>query len=210
MKQPILLMVAGPNGSGKTTLTATLRESGVNLGVYINPDDIAAELTGDYDARVLAAQGKANNMRDKCLDERVNFSFETVMSHPSKIEILKQAKANGFVVIVYFVSTSDPDINVARVAQRVASGGHDVPRDRIVARYARAMDQLPDAVAAADRAYLFDNSELKNETGDVGFRWVASFVKSDQILSMKLKNSAPKWTRECVCAVSGEYPAGAR
>jgi predicted ABC-type ATPase len=206
--QPILLMVAGPNGSGKTTLTTTLRESGVNLGVYINPDDIAAGLSGDYDKRVLEAQETANKIRDKCLDEKVSFSFETVMSHPSKIEILKRAKARDFLVIVYFVSTSDPRINVARVAQRVASGGHSVPEDRIIARYARTMAQLPDAVAAADRTYLFDNSDLKNESGDVGFRWVASFVKSDQILSMKLKNSAPKWVRDCVGDVSREYGAG--
>jgi predicted ABC-type ATPase len=185
-----------------------LRQSGVNLGVYINPDDIAAGLSGDYDKRVLEAQETANKIRDKCLDEKVSFSFETVMSHPSKIEILKRAKARDFLVIVYFVSTSDPRINVARVAQRVASGGHSVPEDRIIARYARTMAQLPDAVAAADRTYLFDNSDLKNESGDVGFRWVASFVKSDQILSMKLKNSAPKWVRDCVGDVSREYGAG--
>ena len=53
MTQPFLLMVAGPNGSGKTTLTATLREAGIKLGVYINPDNIAAGLSGDYDKRVL-------------------------------------------------------------------------------------------------------------------------------------------------------------
>jgi predicted ABC-type ATPase len=210
MTQPFLLMVAGPNGSGKTTLTATFREAGINLGVYINPDDIAAGLSGDYDERVLEAQKTADKMRDKCLDEEVSFSFETVMSHPSKLEILQRAKSLGFVVIVYFVSTSDPRINVARVAQRVASGGHSVPEDRIIARYARMMAQLRDAIAASDRTYLFDNSDLKNESGDAGLRWVASFVKNDEILTVKLKNSAPKWTRECVCAVSGEYPAGSR
>ena len=203
--QPVLLMVAGPNGSGKTTLTASLRQSGVNLGFYINPDDIAAELSGDYDKRVLEAQETANKMRDKCLDEKVSFSFETVMSHPSKIEILKRAKARDFLVIVYFVSISDPRINVARVAQRVASGGHDVPEDRIVARYARAMAQLPDAVAVADRTYLFDNSDIKNESCEAGLRWVASFVKDDQILTMKLKTTAPKWARECAGVVSRDY-----
>jgi predicted ABC-type ATPase len=207
--QPFLLMVAGPNGSGKTTLTTTLRQSGVNLGVYINPDDIAAELTGDYDTRVLAAQEIADKTRDRCLDEKVSFSFETVMSHPSKVEILKQAKARNFLVIVYFVSTSDPNINVARVAQRVASGGHNVPEDRIIARYARTMARLPDAVAVADRTYLFDNSDLINEYRYAGLRWVASFAKNDEILTVKLKNSAPKWARDCIGDVSRDYRSGA-
>ena len=94
---------------------------------------------------------------------------------------------------------------MARVAQRVASGGHDVPEDRIIGRYARAMAQLPDAIAASDRTYLFDNSDLKNEEGDTGLRWVASFVKSDETLAMKLKNSAPKWARECIGDVSRDY-----
>ena len=85
---------------GKTTLTATLRQSGVNLGIYINPTTSRRNYLEIIDLRVLAAQEMANNKRDKCLDERLSFTFETVMSHPSKIEILKQAKANGFIVMI--------------------------------------------------------------------------------------------------------------
>jgi predicted ABC-type ATPase len=89
-------MVAGPNGSGKTTLTRLLRERGVDLGQYVNPDDIALELQGSYEARVAEAQRIADARRNQFIMARRSFSFETVMSHPSKIDVLIQANAAGF------------------------------------------------------------------------------------------------------------------
>lgn len=86
-------MIAGPNGSGKTTLTQYLEAAGVNFGNYINPDDIAKTPVGAYDKRVAEAQLEADSLRDQYLLEMRSFSFETVMSHRSKIEILQNAKA---------------------------------------------------------------------------------------------------------------------
>jgi predicted ABC-type ATPase len=166
---PILLMVAGPNGSGKSTLTRQMQADGVDLGIYINPDDIAATLQGDYDARVVEAQRQAEALRQDCLRRRVSFSFETVMSHESKIDVLKQARALGYFVVLYFVGTESPELNVARVAQRVSLKGHDVPKDKIVKRYARCMKLLPKAVAQCDRAVLFDNSYRDEPAGPVRF-----------------------------------------
>lgn len=160
MDTPFLFMIAGPNGSGKTTLTLRLRERGFDFGEYINPDDIAAGLEGSYEARVQEAQRVADRRRDQCVAERRSFSFETVMSHPSKIEILQRAKAAGFLVQFYFVGTEDPRMNVDRVAFRVSKGGHDVPTDRIVARWHRTMSFLADAVKASDLSLIFDNSTV--------------------------------------------------
>jgi predicted ABC-type ATPase len=92
---PFLLMIAGPNGAGKTTLFRNLRQSGVDFGEYINPDDIALELQGSYDERVRQAQTIADQRRDACIAAGRSLSFETVMSHPSKIDILARAKAAG-------------------------------------------------------------------------------------------------------------------
>lgn len=158
MPQPFLLVIAGPNGSGKTTLTAYLRKRGVDFGLYINPDDIAASLEGSPEERSRLAQAKADEEREACLTARASFSFETVMSHPSKVDAMRRAKSLGFEVKLFFVGVEDPTINIARVAQRVAQGGHDVPRDRIVARYHRTMALLPDAVVAADHSIIFDNT----------------------------------------------------
>jgi predicted ABC-type ATPase len=151
-------MIAGPNGAGKTTLTKLLRQRGIDFGEYINPDDIARELEGPYDIRVAKAQIIADRRREECIVSEHSFSFETVMSHPSKVDVLIRAKSAGFHVRLFFVGTNNPRINIDRVAIRVAQGGHDVPKDRIVARWARTMELLHQAVAASDEAFVFDNS----------------------------------------------------
>lgn len=105
----------------------------------------------------------ADFIRQQLLEQCDRFSFETVMSHPSKLEIMKQAKEKGFKVYLYFVSLQDPALNILRVKTRVDQGGHDVEEEKIISRYGRTMDQLYNAIKIADSAYIFDNSgsELK-------------------------------------------------
>ncbi|WP_317195989.1 hypothetical protein [Litoribacter ruber] len=92
------------------------------------------------------AQIIADYCRKKLLKERKKLSFETVFSHPGKVEIIKQAKEQGYKVYLYFVSTEDPTINVHRVKQvRVPQKGHDVPEDKIISRYYRSMELLYEA-----------------------------------------------------------------
>ncbi len=156
---PILTMVAGPNGSGKTTLTRMLMAAGVDLGIYVNPDDIAATLDGPYDGRVREAQRIADATRTACIAASRSFSFETVMSHPSKLDVLRLAREAGFRVEMFFVGIDDPQVNVTRVGIRVAQGGHDVPPERVVARWHRTMAQVADAIRLCDRALVYDNTE---------------------------------------------------
>lgn len=89
---------------------------------------------------------------------KISFTFETVMSHISKVEFLQEAKRQGFKTYLYYVSTVDPVINIARVQYRVSIGGHAVPEQKIVERYYRSINLLMQAVDASDRTYLFDNS----------------------------------------------------
>lgn len=89
---------------------------------------------------------------------KISFTFETVMSHISKVEFLQEAKRQGFKTYLYYVSTVDPIINIARVQYRVRMGGHAVPEQKIVERYYRSINLLMQAVDASDRTYLFDNS----------------------------------------------------
>jgi predicted ABC-type ATPase len=100
----------------------------------------------------------ADFLRRKLIDLGVSFTFETVMSSPDKIEILKLARSRGFRTYLYYVATEDPLINVSRVHHRVLQGGHGVPEDKIVSRYGRSLGLLLDAIRATDRAYIFDNS----------------------------------------------------
>jgi predicted ABC-type ATPase len=159
---PRLTVFAGPNGSGKTTLMRDLHSKGFQFGEYINPDDIAAELSGSYDERVKAAQRIADERREACIGFRRAFTFETVMSHESKIDVMRRAREAGFHVTLFFVGTDDPGVNVSRVAARIERGGHSVPEDRIVARYSRTMESLWAAACTANEAYIFDNTSLEN------------------------------------------------
>jgi predicted ABC-type ATPase len=156
--RPTLVVIAGPNGSGKTTLTNRLRATGLDFGEYINADEIALELPDDGQ-RDTQAQQLANLRRENCLRQRRSFSFETVMSHRSKIDEMRAAKAAGYSLMFIGVALQQPELNVRRVALRVSEGGHNVPTDRIIARYHRTLALMPEAIALSDRALLFDNSD---------------------------------------------------
>ena len=106
------------------------------------------------------AQLVAQFLYDELLKAKLKFSFETVFSHPNKLELMKRAKAAGYKVYLYFVPTEDPAINVQRVKEiRMKQGGHDVPRDKIISRWSRTMNNLPEALSIAYHAYLWDNSK---------------------------------------------------
>lgn len=122
MNPPFLTVVAGPNGSGKSTLINHLIKKGVDFGRYINADDIARENSWTGDEGALKAQAEANRLRDEYLTARFDFSFETVMSPPSKVEFMARARSAGYNVNLFFVATSDLVLNLERVRARVALG----------------------------------------------------------------------------------------
>ncbi|MFK0310981.1 zeta toxin family protein [Pseudomonas sp. NPDC090233] len=130
-----------------------LTESVRKLGLQGTRVDYRAIDIDSYLASVVS-----DFIRQHLLDKCVSFSFETVMSHPSKVAFMQQAQARGYRTYLYFVSTENPTINIDRVAIRVREGGHPVRADLVRQRYARALDLLPDAIAVSNRAYVFDNS----------------------------------------------------
>jgi predicted ABC-type ATPase len=102
-------------------------------------------------------------LRKKLLEENRKFSFETVFSHPSKLDIMRQAKERGYKVYLYFVSTESPEINIYRVQLRKEKGGHDVPVEKIRNRYIRSLDLVYEASQLAYQAFFFDNSKSQPE-----------------------------------------------
>jgi predicted ABC-type ATPase len=97
-------------------------------------------------------------LRQRLLEKGVSFTFETVMSHRSKVDFMRSAQALGYRIYLYFVSTENPEINIDRVEIRVREGGHPVAPDRVRDRYHKSLALLPDAIAVSNRAYIFDNS----------------------------------------------------
>ena len=133
----------------------------------------------DKDERL--AQIIADYLRKKLLSENRKFSFETVFSHSSKLEIMEQARDAGYKVYLYFVSTEDPEINKYRVKKvRVAEGGHDVPEDKIEKRDYRSLEYLHKAAQLTYQTYFFDNSQ-----DGKGFQLFANFKK--------MKDGKKKW-----------------
>jgi len=143
----------------------------------------------DKDERL--AQIIADYLRKKLLSENRKFSFETVFSHGSKLEIMQQAKDAGYKVYLYFVSTEDPKINKYRIKKvRVAEGGHDVPEDKIEKRYYRSLDYLYEAAQLTYQTYFFDNSQ-----DGKGFQLFAHFksVKGSKKWGDIDKSIVPRW-----------------
>jgi predicted ABC-type ATPase len=192
-------MIAGPNGSGKSFLKASLESDGVAFGEYFNADDIARGLEGDAVAVGRRAQELVRAGRDVALAARRDYTWETVMSHPSHVEHLRAAKAAGYLVRVFYVATDDPRVNVGRVANRVARGGHDVPTDRITTRYEKSLAGLADAVEVADVARVWDNSDAKRP-----FRVVADRDPGGVVLKGE---GTPEWAqRHLVEALRDRVP----
>ena len=132
---------------------ARLGEEVSRIGFSHNGLDLRAVAMNSYFASVFA-----DYIRHKLLEARLSFTFETVMSSDDKVAFMRKASALGYRTYLYFVATEDPEININRVRNRVAAGGHPVPTEKIVQRYGRCLGLLPSAVAASNRAYIFDNS----------------------------------------------------
>ncbi|ANW04634.1 hypothetical protein LMTR13_35390 [Bradyrhizobium icense] len=199
-------MVAGPNGAGKTTLTRHLLANGVDLGEYINPDEIAAELSGTLAERTREAQAIADSRRDACIRAKRSFSFETVMSHPSKVDILVRAKEADYTVLLYFVGTDDPQTNVERVALRVAQGGHAVPEDKVRERWLRTMNLLQQAIRSSDRSYIFDNSTIGTINTVPRLVYHRSATRSGRLPQSEQIGVPPAWLKRFVLDPIGTNP----
>ena len=160
-KKPTLCVVAGPNGSGKTTTTVQLLNNEWTAdSLYINPDNIAQEMFGDWNSpeAVVKAAEYATKLRYECLERKRDFVFETVFSSAEKLEFLRKAKEAGFFIRLFYVCTSDPAINVSRITQRYLNGGHEVPISKVISRYYKSLVNASKAISFVDRAYIYDNS----------------------------------------------------
>ncbi len=160
-EKPKLLVIAGPNGTGKTTFTRQLlHHYWSEECVFINPDNIAENEFGGWNdtTSILKAAERAAEMREECLRSMTSMVVETVLSKEDKIDFLRRAQERGFFVRVFFIGTDTPEINAARVARRMIEGGHEVPINKILARYFRSMRLCVAAGLIADRLYIHDNS----------------------------------------------------
>lgn len=201
-------IIAGPNGSGKSTLIELL-STNINIGVYVNADNIEAQLktkpilhfddfkiktTATKFAFFIAKKGTigtdffkknllknfsiesnilslskelidsylasliADFIRNELIQNKLSFSFETVMSHPSKVATIQKANKKNYSTYLYFIATNNPSINFERIEGRIKKGGHAVNKQKAIERYKRSIALLPKAINKSYRAYIFDNT----------------------------------------------------
>lgn len=125
----------------------------------------------------------ADFIRYALIKNKKSFSFETVFSHPSKLDLIDFAHRNNYKVYLYFIGTETPNMNLERVKDRVLKGGHLVGAEKIEKRYFLTMDLLIDMLKKVDETYLWDNSGLKHD-------FVGNIKKG--ILNLEVLN-VPNW-----------------
>jgi predicted ABC-type ATPase len=173
-------MLAGPNGAGKSTFYDEFLRH-IHLP-FLNADDLERRLhiPSAQAARMLDA------IRPDLVNQRTGFITETVFSDPveAKLSLLRMAVDAGYEVILIYIGV-DVELATKRVDQRVAAGGHDVPRDRIASRFDRSLANLRKAIRFVPVVKIYDNSFV-----DDPFRLIAIFESGKR--SFKLP-SIPGW-----------------
>ena len=150
IKKPMILVIAGPNGSGKSTFTQYFEK----IGEYTNADDVVAA-TGMSNAD---AARLVDKKRYESIANKKDFTFETVLSSDYKLELLRKAKSEGYFIKCIFVLTVDPRVNIARVQSRVAQGGHDVEKEKIISRYKKSLNNIKELLEIRDILHVYDNT----------------------------------------------------
>ncbi len=194
MRKPVLIVIAGPNGSGKTSTTRlVIKHEWAEQCVYINPDEIAQNKFGDWNDvnAVRQAVEYCESWREQLLQERKDFIFETVLSSDGKVDFLKRAKEAGYFIRMFFICTDNPTINAARIAKRVMEGGHDVPIQKIISRYEKAIINAIQVTEFADRAYFYDNS-IDEQNAQILFRTINGKLAKQYIKTL------PQWTESII------------
>lgn len=177
VRLPEVIVFAGPNGSGKSTITQMAKVG----GEYINADDIKrTTLCTDLEAAV-----KAEELRERMINDKKDFTFETVLSTNRNLLLLQKAKEKGYFVRGIYVLTSNVDINVARVQAREALGGHGVPEEKIRSRYDKALALIPRLVEICDILHIYDNTRepfrIFKKRKDKYYRWENQYWSNDDI-----------------------------
>ena len=153
----MIVAVAGSNGAGKTTFyEAHLKASGLR---FLNADVLAGELGIDaYQSAEVAAK-----LRQEFVSQGESFVFETVFSDPvgDKLSFLKNAAQRGYSVVLCFIGIADAARSEERVAMRVSQGGHDVPNEKLTARFPRTITNLKQAIQELPCVLIFDNDDLR-------------------------------------------------
>ena len=165
---PVLHLLVGPNGAGKTTLWTDVLAERLP---FINADEIARRRwPGDEVEKAYEAARLAAEQRSAAIVARRSFATETVFSHPSKLDLVREAKGAGYRVVLHVVMVP-VELAVARTRLRAEQGGHRVPAVKVRRRHRRLWPLVATAIGEVDEAIVYDNARA-----DVPFDVVRRYV----------------------------------
>lgn len=131
-----VIIIAGPNGAGKSTFAREFLPNDAECPVFINADLIAAGLS-PFQPEMAAI--KAGKLMLEAMAEYVgrgsSFAFETTLAGRGYIRMIREWRQQGYNVKIFFLALADPEEAIARIAARVAQGGHYVPDDIVRRRF---------------------------------------------------------------------------
>ncbi len=159
---PTVYIIAGPNGAGKTTFATEFLPKHVTCNEFLNADLIAAGLSPFAPESQNLRAGRLLLTRLKELARnRKSFGFETTLSGRGYIHQLRELRASGYRVCLFFLWLPDSETAVKRVALRVREGGHNIPEDEIRRRYPRGIRNFfMNFQPLLDSWILYDASQL--------------------------------------------------
>jgi len=210
-----VLVLAGCNGAGKSSIGgAALLESGVG---FYNPDEGARKILvanahldppptmGEVNA---AAWSQGRRLLERAIDRHMNFAFETTLGGQTMTDLLERAADEGLAVHVWFVGLASVELHIERVRRRVARGGHDIPRDKIVERYDSGRKNLVRLLPRLASVRVYDNSVEADPAKGLAPapRLVLHCVKRTIIAPTKLRSllmQTPDWARPIAAAALG-------
>lgn len=199
-----IVVAAGTNGAGKSVIAGEFLAARAE-GIYFNPD-LAAKAMVERDGVALdEANARAWNLGFELLNRSIernqDFSFESTLGGNSITQALLRAAASGLEVFVFYVGLDSPERHIARVAARVARGGHPIPSAKIRERYPKSLANLIKLLPCASEVRVYDNS-IESADGTPRARLVLS-TSRQRIVNGPLDTlvtSTPEWARPVVAA----------
>jgi predicted ABC-type ATPase len=154
-----IIIIAGPNGAGKTTFARSFLPEEAQCTRFINADLIAAGLSPFApEAEALKAGRLMLEEIAGCVRRGESFAFETTLAGLSYLGRIRQWRAQGYHVSLFFLCLPDAETAIVRVAERVRQGGHDIPAEVIRRRFTAGLHNLENTYkSAVDTWAKYDN-----------------------------------------------------
>lgn len=164
MRPPCLYIIAGPNGAGKTTAAKTFLSKVFHTNIFINADEIAAQLNPEEVAAVAFPAGRMMLQEiERRLTERATFAIETTLATKTYLNLVQKAQLSGYEVVLFFFYLPSIELAKQRVALRVSKGGHYIPADVIERRYVLGIRNLFAFIKIVDRWRVYENTQSPPE-----------------------------------------------